>query len=587
LDGEAVAGYAPIVAVERGGPLPLSFAQQRLWFIDRLEGDSRQYNMPTALKLSGALDLAALQGALDGVVARHEVLRTTYVEVEGTAVQVVQAAAAVPIERIDLGALAGPEQALRLAQLARAEAAQPFDLARDLMLRCVLIRLGAAEHALLFTLHHIAADGWSIGVLVQEFVALYSGGVQGQAGRVPVLPIQYADYAVWQRQRLQGEELARQLDYWRDQLAGLPAVHNLPLDRPRPAQQRFEGARLELGVDAAVLAGLKALALGHEASLFMLLQAALAVLLSRWSSETDIVLGTPIAGRTHKDVEPLIGLFVNTLVLRTDLAGNPGFAAVLAQSKARALAAYGHQEVPFEMLVDELKPVRSLSHAPLFQVLFSMKNNEQAVLELPGLRLAPLQEGYEHAKFDLQLSAAETAQGLRLSWLYATSLFEAASMARLGAAFGRLLQGIVAAPDTPIEQLPLLGADDQALLARWNDTKADFRQACFHHLFEQQAARTPDRIAVRFGERTLSYRELDLRANQLAQHLRNRGVGPDTPVALCLERSLDLPLAILGAMKAGGAYVPLDPASPDEHLRYILQDSGASLLLIHGTSAQR
>ncbi|WP_243746216.1 condensation domain-containing protein, partial [Tahibacter aquaticus] len=452
---QARAGYAPIATIGRDGPLALSFAQQRLWFIDRLEGGSAQYNLPVALRLRGELDETALQQALDALIARHEVLRTRYAEVDGVAVQRIQPATALAIARHDLRGLDASAREARLQQYAADEAVRLFDLSRDLMLRCTLLQLDRHDHAALFTLHHIASDGWSSGVLVREFVALYGALVQGRPPVLPALAVQYADYAHWQRERLQGPLRQSQLQYWREQLAGLPVVHNLPLDKPRPAQQRFEGARVEQVLEAPLLAALNALARRHDASLFMLLQAAFALLLSRWSGESDIVIGTPIAGRLHPDVEPLIGFFVNTLVLRSDLSANPTFEQLLAQARATALAAYEHQEIPFEMLVDELRPVRSLSHAPVFQIMLALQNHEQVALELPGLSLAALDSNAERAQFDLQLVVTENTQGLRLSWFYASSLFEPASIERLGAAFVRLLQGIVAAPQTAVAQLPL------------------------------------------------------------------------------------------------------------------------------------
>ncbi|WP_243746213.1 condensation domain-containing protein, partial [Tahibacter aquaticus] len=481
---QASAGYAAIPPAARDTPLPLSFAQQRLWFIDRLEGGSTQYNMPVALRLQGELDTNALQQALDALVARHEVLRTHYVEVDGTALQVIAAPDSVPVQRHDLRELAADAREARLQQLAHERATHPFDLSRDLKLRCALVQLGERDNALLFAMHHIASDGWSLGVLVREFVALYGEWAQGRTPRLPALAVQYADFAAWQRQRLQGTVLQAHLDYWRGQLADLPAVHSLPLDRPRPARQQFDGGRLLQDVDAATLAGLNALARRHDASLFMLLQAAFALLVARWSGESDIVIGTPIAGRLHPDVEPLIGFFVNTLVLRSDLSANPTFEQLLAQARATALAAYEHQEIPFEMLVDELKPARSLAHAPLFQLMFTLQNNEQSALVLPGLSLAPLASRQVPAKFDLELAASESAQGLKLSWNYAKSLFDAATIARLGDSFGRLLQGIVTAPQQPVLQLPLLSPGERAQVVQaFNDTAADLgAEALVHQL---------------------------------------------------------------------------------------------------------
>ncbi|HSX62577.1 MAG TPA: condensation domain-containing protein, partial [Tahibacter sp.] len=570
LDAQTASGYAAIPRQPRDGEaLPLSFAQQRLWFIDRLEGGSRQYNMPAALRLRGALDTTALQGALDAIVARHEILRTRYVEVDGQPRQVVDAPAPVVIATSDLSTLPAVERDIRLPQLARDEAAAAFDLAADLMLRCRLVVLGRDDHALLFTVHHIACDGWSLGALVREFVALYGAAAGGRDAGLPRLPIQYADYAAWQRRRLQGDALQAQVDYWREELANLPVVHELPLDKPRPAQQRFAGARAEHAAPAAVLAGLKALALDHDATLFMLLQAALSTLLHRWSGAADIVVGTPIAGRLHPDLDPLIGFFVNTLVLRTDFGGDPAFTDVLAQTRRRALAAYAHQEVPFDLLVDELKPARSLAHAPLFQVLLSMKNNESVELTLPGLDLASVQDGYEQSKFDLQLTAAETADGLRLSWLYAQDLFEPATIARMGEAFVALLAAIVAAPQQRVAALPVMdAAATEAVLALSNGPQSTrYRDAALPRQFAQQAAMTPDAVAVRSGDMSLRYAELDRLSDRVARRLRAAGQGRGTRVGVHLDRSVELIVSLLGVMKSGAAYVMLDTRQSAERLK--------------------
>ncbi|TDR34920.1 amino acid adenylation domain-containing protein, partial [Tahibacter aquaticus] len=588
VDAQARAGYAPIATIGRDGPLALSFAQQRLWFIDRLEGGSAQYNMPMALRLQGHLDRTALQQALDALVARHEVFRTLYAEVDGAAVQLIQAAASVTVRYDDLRELATAAREARLQQLTAQEAGRAFDLSRDPLLRCALVQMDEADHALLFTMHHIVSDGWSLGVLVREFAALYGARVRGETAVLPALPVQYADYAAWQRERLQGANLQGHLEYWRRQLANLPVVHSLPLDKPRPPQQRFStGWRVHQVADAATLPGLHALARRQGASLFMVLQAAFAVLLSRWSGESDIVMGTAIAGRLHPDVEPLIGLFVNTLVLRTDLSGDPDFETVLAQAKTTALAAYEHQEVPFEMLVEDLKPARSLAHASLFQVVFVLQNNEQLALELPGLSLAR-ESGAPSARFDLELQATETADGLQLWWIYADSLFEAATIERLGSAFELLLQGIVAAPQQPVRRLALLGSAEREILSLCNDNARAYEQDTpIHVLIERQAQLRPDAVALTFEDETLTYAQFNQRANRLAHELIALGVKPDDRVALCVERSLEMLVGVLGILKAGGAYVPLDPAYPLERLAYMLADSAPMALLTQQATRER
>ncbi|QNH16238.1 D-alanine--D-alanyl carrier protein ligase [Xanthomonas sp. SS] len=593
VERQARSGYAPIPKVPRVDALPLSFAQQRLWFIDRLEGGSTQYNMPVALRLRGGLSVVALGQALAGLLARHEVLRTVYREVDGTPWQVIQAQAQVPLAHEDLSALPAEAQDAAVQAWVQREAGQGFDLAHEPMLRCRVLRLEAEEHAVLFTLHHIASDGWSMGVLVREFVALYAGALRGEAAALAPLPVQYADYAAWQRERLQGASLEAALGYWRERLQGLPAVHGLPLDRPRPARQDFAGGRIEQGIAAATLAGLQALAQRHDASLFMVLEAALAWLLARWSGERDIVIGTPIAGRVHPDVEPLIGFFVNTLVLRTQLSGEETFEGLLATTRERVLEAYTHQEIPFEMLVDELKPVRSLSHAPLFQVLLSMRNTEQVALTLPGLEVSSLGEGYEQAKFDLQLAVQETGEGLRLVWGYATRLFEAASIDRLAQAYAQLLAQIVVQPDAPLAALCWQDAAAQAqLLAQGRGPHSERgREQPLIRQLQAQAQATPEAVAVRCGAAQLTYRELDRASNRLAQALAEQGVGLGARVGVALERSLPLLVALLGVMKSGAAYVPVDAQQAPARVQAILEDAEVALVLgtgaaLAGTSVQ-
>jgi amino acid adenylation domain-containing protein len=586
LDAQENQVYLGIPRTDRNHPLPLSFAQQRLWFIDQLDGHSSQYNMPAALRIRGRIDLAALQAALDALVERHEVLRTRFVEIDGTVQQRIDPAQPLMIQRDDLRSLEPPEREQQLRVIALSEAGRAFDLGADPMLRARLVALDEDTHALLFTMHHIASDGWSLGVLVREFAALYEAHVQGQPAGLAPLPVQYADYAVWQRTRLQGENLRRELEHWHQHLDGLPVVHNLPLDKPRPAVQRFEGGTVEHVLSDSVLRRLNAIARAHDASLFMVLQAAFAALLSRWSGDTDIVMGTPIAGRLHKDVEPLIGFFVNTLVLRTDLSANPDFGSLIRQSRERALAAYSHQEIPFEMLAEELKPARSLGHTPLFQVLFSMRNNEQAALALPGLELSTLGTEVEPAKFDLQLTVTESTSGLELAWTYASSLFEHASIVRMAAGFEQLVMGALDAPERPLSDLPLITDRDRALIAGWNSTAREYRRdACIHTLFQDTVAKAAQRPALVMGDASLSYLELDQRSNQLASRLVMLGVRPGDCVGLCLDRGFDQIIGLLAILKAGAAYVPLDPAYPPARLGWMLEDSGLSLVLTHSVLA--
>jgi amino acid adenylation domain-containing protein/non-ribosomal peptide synthase protein (TIGR01720 family) len=569
---------AAIPRVSRQEPLVLSFAQQRLWFIDRLEEGSAQYNMPFALRLRGNLRTDALQHALDEIIRRHEVIRTTYHLHGEKGVQVIHPAEPLPIRLVDLTEVG--ESAVEA--LLREEAARPFDLASDHMLRVQLLTLAADDHILLFTMHHIASDGWSIGVLVNELVTLY------QNAELPPLPVQYADYAAWQRGRMDGAELERQLAYWKRQLAGAPSVHSLPLDRPRPAQQQFTGRTHRTRLGKGMLTALNELAGQHQATLFMVLETAFALLVSRWSGVADVVVGTPVAGRTHRDVEPLIGFFVNTLVLRSEIAEEQTFAQLLESGRKSVLDAFANQDISFEMLVDELKPERRLSHAPVYQLVFVLQNNERVAVDLPELTMTPAGGASEMAKFDLTLSATESEEGLSLSWNYADSLFDAGTIERFAASFGVLVEAIVAAPDARSYALPIVTpAEEAALRSRVAETAHDFPPfLCLHELFERQVEQTPDAVALRFEGRQLTYAELNGRANRLAHDLRARGVGPDVLTGICIERSLEMVIGLLGILKAGGAYVPLDPGYPKDRLVYMLENSGARVVLTQAKLAR-
>ena len=560
-------------------PAALSYAQRRLWFIDQMSDAGAVYNIPCVLRLTGPLDQAALQWALQAIVRRHEVLRTNLMVVRGEATPRLDERALVALPVEDLSFLAAADRAHEVPRRLDAEAARPFDLSTDLLLRAQLLRLGDNEHLFLLTLHHIAADGWSMGVLLRELAALYDAAIEGRPDPLPALPLQYADYAHWQQHWLQGERLERQVGYWQQQLADLPLLHNLPLDFPRPESQRYRGAMHWRRMSAALLDGLRDLARAREATLFMTAQAAFAVLLARWSGDTDIVMGTPIANRRHEQLAPLIGFFVNTLVLRTDLSGNPRFSAVLAAARATALDAYQHQDLPFEMLVDRLRPQRSTGHSPLFQVMLALDNNASAIVPFRGLQVSDAAGESHHAKFDLTLNLRETPDGLETCWDYNRDLFRADTIARLAESFEALLQGLVAAPDTPVQQLPLL-ASGGAGLAWENGPQQPLPPVTgVHGLIESHAQSTPDAIAVSDDSRQLSYAELDRRADRLAQSLISLGVVPDTCVAIHAHRSLDVVVGTLAVLKAGGAYVPLDPAHPRERLAAMIDDSGATLVL--------
>jgi aspartate racemase len=520
LDAQAAAPPA-LVPRPDGAEIPLSFGQQRLWFLQQLEPHSAAYHVPLAVCLRGALSPAALAASLRAVAARHEVLRTTFMAEAEAPVQVIHPPRAVPLPLIDLTGLPRAARATEAQRLTGMFAAQPFDLAQGPLLRAGLLRLAYEEHWLLLGMHHIVADGWSMNVLVRELTIAYAALMQGLRPELPSLPVQYADYAHWQRAWLQGAVLERQLAYWRDRLAGA-ATLALPTDHARPPLQRFAGAVHTFQIPAPLTARLQALSRAEDATLFMTLLAAFQTLLSRYSGQTDVAVGSPIAGRTQVATEGLIGLFTNTLVLRGDLSGNPRFRELLGRVRVTCLGAYAHQDVPFERLVEELQPVRDLSRTPLFQVLFVLQNAPFEPITLPELRLEPVEFALSAAKFDLTLSCLETPEGLACSLEYATALFEAASIARLVGHLQALLGGIAADPDARLSALPLLtAAEREQLLTAWNATQAAYpAQSTLPRLLAEQAARTPDAVAVVYEETQLSYAALVARADRLARATR-------------------------------------------------------------------
>ncbi|MBW3570370.1 MAG: amino acid adenylation domain-containing protein [Gemmatimonadetes bacterium] len=571
----------PIFPVPRDGELPLSFAQERLWFIDQLQPGESAYNIPVAWRLVGALDLPALERALAEVVRRHEVLRSVLRQGEQGPVQVVLPAGPVPVPVEDCSALPAEGREDEARRRARAETEAPFDLAAGPLFRARLLRLGEREHVLLVTMHHAVSDGWSMGVLFREMAALYGAFARGEDSPLAELPVQYADFAAWQRRWLDGDVRAAQLAYWQARLAGAPAVLELPTDRPRPAVQSLRGAQ-ELDVlPAALLDALRALARREGSTLYMVLLAAFNVLLSRWSGQDDLVVGTPIAGRNRRETEGLIGLFLNTLALRGDLSGNPPFRALLARVRETTLGAYAHQDLPFEALVEALQPERSLGHTPLYQALFALQNLGVGRLELPGVQVSGMGLGTTSSKNDLSLYASEAPEGLHCSLIYNPDLFDAATMGRMLGHFRVLLESVAADPSRPVAELEMLAEDERArVLREWNRTDAAWPSAAtVHGVIAEQAARTPDAPAVVFRGTSLTYAELDARASRLAHHLRALGAGPEARVGICLERSAETVVAILAVLKAGAAYLPLDPAYPAERLAYMLEDSGARLLV--------
>jgi amino acid adenylation domain-containing protein/non-ribosomal peptide synthase protein (TIGR01720 family) len=584
--GAAVPGAPapPLVPVPRAGDLPLSFAQQRLWFLDQLEPGSPLYNMPGALRIEGPLSAAVLARCLGEIVRRHETLRTVFAAPAGSAVQVIRPAAPFPLPVVDLAGL--PEhrrEALALALL-REEAGRPFDLTRDPILRGRLLRLAGEDHLVLLTLHHIAGDAWSLGLLAREIAALYPALLEGTAGRpspLAELTVQYADFAIWQHSWLRGEVLEREVDWWRRQLAGLPPLLTLSTDRPRPAVQSYRGATRPVRLSPALTRQAGTLARRSGATLFMVLLAGFQALLARLSGQEDLAVGSSIAGRTHREVEPLIGCFVNTLVLRGDLAGDPTFIELLGRVRETALAAYLHQDAPFEKLVEELAPERSLAQSPLFQVMFELQNVPAGELEIEGLRLCPVSDASTVAKFDLTLTLEERDGGLLGTLEYATDLFDTPTVDLLIGQYERLLAAALAAPEERIGEPSLLSAAERhQLFAEWNDTAMVLpEETSLPGLFALQAARTPDAPAASCDGETLTYGTLAARVERLARHLRRLGCGPEGRVGVALERGLDLLVSLLGVLRAGAVYVPLDPQYPRERLAFLLEDARPTALL--------
>ncbi|HEX7239634.1 MAG TPA: amino acid adenylation domain-containing protein, partial [Longimicrobiaceae bacterium] len=580
----------PIVAVPRDGtPLPLSFAQARLWFIDQLEPGSTTYSIPVPLRLRGALDARALAGALTGLTRRHESLRTVFATEHGEPVQVVLPAAPVPLPAVDLRALSPGAREIEARRLAAEDAGRPFDLARGPLLRATLVHAAEGEHALLVNMHHVVSDGWSMGVFFRELSALYEALAAGAPSPLAELEVQYADFAVWQRAWLSGEALDGQVGYWKEKLAGAPPLLELPLDRPRPQAQGSHGAGCEIALPAETAGALRRVARQESATPFMALLAAWQALLGRYAGQEDVVVGTPIAGRTRAEVEPLIGFFANTLVLRADLSGAPGFRGLLGRVREVVLGAFAHQELPFERLVEELAPERSLGHTPLFQVLFSLQPREDAEARLGEAAAEPLVGGSETAKFDLALYLEDTGESYAGGLVYRRELFDAATVERMGGHFVALVAAVAADPDRSLAEVEILSAAERArVLEEWNATDRGYPAgACVHDLFAAQAALTPDAVAVSWRGEATTYAELDRRSGRLAHALRRLGVGPESRVGVCLPRSPELVAALLGVLKAGGAYVPLDPAYPRERLGYMLEDAAIALVLTESGLADR
>ncbi len=561
---------------------PLAFAQERLWFLDQMEPGSPLYNFPLALSLLGSLDTDALERSIASLVQRHEPLRTTFTGGDEQPTQVIHSRLIIPLRRVDLSQIHSSERTAVALRLAKEEAYAPFDLSRGPLLRTLLLQLNTEEYILLFVLHHIIFDGWSIGVLLRDIAALYEAHLEGRAASLPTLAIQYKDFAIWQRHHLRGKELETHLAYWKEQLTGVPDSLPLPTDGPRPPVQTYQGGRRAFQIPLGLCEDLKALSRREGTTLFMTLLGAFAVLLARYSHQDDLVIGSPIAQRPHRHLEPLIGFFVNLLALRVDLSGSPSFRRLLQRLRTTCLQAYAHQDLPFAHLVEHLHPPRDLSRHPLFQVLFAFQNTPLTLPSLPGVKvsLLPLQGGT--AKYDLSLEVCETAQGLQTDVEYNTDLFDSASISRLLTHWHTLLCSIVAHPDLSVWHLPLLSAAErQHLLLACNRTQTPRSPACLHQLVQAQAQRTPERIAVVADEHHLTYAALLQRTCQLAHRLRQLGVGPEQRVGLCAHRSVEMVVGLLAILQAGGAYVPLDPSSPAARLEFLLADARIQTLLVH------
>lgn len=566
------------------GPAPLSYNQQGLWVLNQLMPGTSLYHTPTAVRLTGTLDVAALKQALDFIVLRHDALRTTFTHTDGNPTQSVASEISCEMPLVDLSKLPEEQREAESRRVLKQEAERLFDLAEGPLIRSILVRLDEQEHILLVTMHHIVTDGWSIGIFHRELSELYRAFLAGKPSPLADLPIQYTDFVHWQRHWLEGEVYESQLSYWRKQFATLPPVLELPTDQPRPnvqAYRAFRGAHNTICLPEELTAALKQFCQKSGVTLFMVLLAAYEILLHRHTGEEDIVVGTPIAGRSMPETESLIGLFINTLALRSSLAGNPSFTKLLDRVKESALGAYAHQDLPFARLVKELHPERTLDHNPLFQVMFVLQSEEIPALDLPGLTASHFRVGHIMANFDLTLDIVERDRKLVCLFESNADLFQSETIERMMRHFQNLLEGITANPEMKISELPLLSeAERRQLLVEWNDTRTDYpAHSSLQELFEQQVETAPDAVALLYEDRQLTYRELNLQANQLAHYLKKCGVGPNMRVGLCVERSPKMIIALLAILKAGGSYVPLDPAYPQARLQFMLADARVPILL--------
>ncbi len=568
-----------IVKRPSGMDAPLSFAQQRLWLLDQLEPMPWAYNVNITRRLRGPLYLDPLQHALDELVRRHEALRTSFPMVDGKPVQrVAPFQQPIPLRIVDMTGCGGNEAEVRA--MAGAQARQQFDLAHGPIFRSVLMRLSPEDHVLILSMHHIATDAWSEGILLRELGLLYNGFAASDTPSLSPLPIQYADFSVWQREQATGEELHRHLEYWVQHLDGMPPLFEVPTDHPRPPQRTGRGSTLHIELSASLTAALQELARGSGATMFMTLLAAFQLQLGRYAGRDDIAVGTAIANRSRLETEGLVGFFANTLVLRTDLSGNPSFLDTIARVRNVAIDAYRHQDLPFEHLVKVLQPERTLGHTSLFQHMFVFQNGLETDLDLEGVGAELFVLDPDTAMFDLTLTMSESEQTLVGTLEYASDLYEPSTAEQIVGDFRTLLEAVVADPDRPIEEFDLMDPSRRhQMLVDWNDTRVDFPNCCVHEVFEERAAARPDAAALTTGDESLSYRELNERADALADRLRGLGVGPEVRVGLYLYRSADAIVAMLATLKAGGAYVPLDPDYPPARLEFMVEDSQIAVVV--------
>jgi amino acid adenylation domain-containing protein len=572
----------PITPTSRDKNIRLSFAQQRLWFIDQFAPGSYAYNVPGAVRLKGDLDVAALEQTFNEIIRRHEVLRTNFDVIDGQPVQIIAPSSSLTLPIIDLTGLSESEKEDYLLEASNAEARQTFDLSQGALLRCKLLRLSEKEHVLFVTMHHIVSDEWSLNVFLQELITLYGSFSRKEASPLPELPIQYADFAEWQHGWLQGEVLDSLLSYWKNKLSGDLPILQLPTDRPRPVLQSIDGGREKMTVPLSLADDLKSLSQREGITLFMTMVAAFNILLHRYSGQEDIIVGTPIANRNHNDIENLIGFFVNTLILRTNVSGEQTVREFLSQVRETALDAYTHQDLPFERLVEELQPDRDLSRNPLFQAMVVIQNSPGAGFELTGLTFSPVESYDMTTKFiDLILDVVDTGEGLDISLQYSKDLFDGPTIARMLGHFQAILSSLTANPEKRVSELEMLTEGERRqMLVEWNDTDIDYDfDTCVHQTVEASAEKSPDAIAIVFGEEQITYGYLNARANQLARYLQKLGVKPEVLVGICIERSVELVVAMLGVLKTGGAYVGLDPEYPTERLASMFEDAQVAVLL--------